>query len=29
MRVPEAAACVRDELRQFVHAAAGVVDLDV
>jgi 8-oxo-dGTP pyrophosphatase MutT (NUDIX family) len=28
MRVPAAAACLREELQQFVHAIEGVVELD-
>jgi len=28
MRIPDAAACVREELQQFVHAIEGVVELD-
>ena len=28
MRIPAAAACVREELQQFVHAIEAVVDLD-
>jgi phosphohistidine phosphatase len=28
MRIPAAAACLREELQQFVHAIEGVVELD-
>ena len=28
MRIPDAAACLREELQQFVHAIDGVVELD-
>jgi len=28
MRIPDAAACLREELQQFVHAIEGVVELD-
>jgi len=28
MRIPDAAACLRKELRQFVRAIEGVIDLD-
>ena len=28
MRIPDAAACLREELQQFVHAIEGVVERD-
>jgi len=28
MRIPDAAACLREELQQFVHAIEGVVEFD-
>ena len=28
MRIPDAAACLREELQQFVHAIEGVAELD-